>query len=131
MNIAAALIGVIILVEGVVGVAAPGTFPQLITALREPPLIYAAALVRILFGVVLFRAAPASRLPTTLRLLGALLLLGGVLTPFLGAWLSKVVLGWWSQGDWVVRVFAGIAVVLGGLVLCAALGMRPGRESRA
>lgn len=61
MLVAARIIGVLILVQGVVGLAAPGFFLPLIQQIQTPPTIYVAAVVRIAFGIVLVLAAPLSR----------------------------------------------------------------------
>lgn len=67
MSLAALVIGVAIAAQGIFGIAAPEAFVRVLRAIQTPPLIYAAAVVRVAFGVVLFRAAPASRTPGVLR----------------------------------------------------------------
>jgi hypothetical protein len=85
-----------------------------------PPVIYVAAVVRVLIGVVLVRAAPASRAPGVLRVLGVVVAIGGLLTPLVGTRAAEVILGWWtSGGPAVVRVWAGFALVLGVIILYA------------
>ena len=81
-------------------------------------MIYVAAVIRFVFGVVLFRAAPASRVPVALRVLGLLIALGGLLTPFIGVSFARVVLGWWAD-PLIVRVWAAGALSLGALIVYA------------
>ncbi len=107
MLIAALLIGILIVAQGILGLATPNLFVALVRAFQEAPVIYAAAVVRFVFGAVLFFAAPASRVPLALRGLGALIALGGLLTPFVGVSFARMVLGWWSEGSaTVVRTWS-------------------------
>ena len=120
MNIAAMLIGMLIVAQGAVGLVAPDLFVALVRALHETPVIYLAAVVRFAFGAVLFLAAPRSRAPMTLRALGALVALGGLLTPFIGVPFARVVLGWWSEGGAsIVRIWAAAALGLGAFIVFA------------
>jgi hypothetical protein len=119
MTLAATLIGVVIILQGLVGLIAPESFTQLIGAIQVPPVIYAAALVRAVFGVVLLRVAPRSRAPLLLRALGLLILVGGLLTPFVGVQIGQVILGWWSESKLVVRAFATAALVIGSFIVFA------------
>lgn len=129
MAIAALVIGLLVVVQGLVGLAAPEFFFNLIRGIQTPPILYAAAVVRIGIGSVLVLAAPASRAPLALRLLGVLIVIGGVLTPFVGARLADVILGWWSQGPNVIRMWAAGALVLGAFVVYATA--RPRTSTRS
>ena len=119
MPVAALVIGLLIVAQGIVGLVAPGFFLQLIQLIQTPPNIYFAAVVRVAFGVVLILAAPLSRAPIALRLLGGLIVVGGLITPFLGVRLADVILGWWSQGPGIVRAWATGAMVLGFFIVYA------------
>jgi hypothetical protein len=116
MLIAALSIGMLIVVQGVVGLAMPDLFVGVVRAFQEPPVIYAAAVIRFVFGVVLFCASPRSRAPIVLRSLGLLIALGGLLTPIFGIPFARVVLGWWSD-PLIVRVWATAALALGVLIV--------------
>jgi hypothetical protein len=116
MPIAALSIGLLIVVQGVVGLAVPELFVKIVRTFQEPPIIYGAAVIRFVFGVVLFLAAPRSRVPVVLRSLGLLIALGGLLTPIVGIPFARVVLGWWSDPV-IVRVWAAAALGLGLLIV--------------
>jgi hypothetical protein len=116
MPIAALSIGLLIVVQGVVGLAVPELFVKIVRTFQEPPIIYGAAVIRFVFGVVLFLAAPRSRVPVVLRSLGLLIALGGLLTPVVGIPFARVVLGWWSDPV-IVRVWAAAALGLGLLIV--------------
>lgn len=60
----AALIALLLIVQGTLGLAAPTIFVQVIHFFQTPPVIYLAAALRIAIGVILICAAPGSRLPT-------------------------------------------------------------------
>lgn len=114
MTQAALFIGLVILLQGVLGLAMPEAFVGIVQAFQTPPVVYLAAVIRVVFGVVLFLAAPASRMPVALRILGAAIVLGGLLTPLFGMQFSELVLGWWAHGGGaLVRVWAAVSLVIG------------------
>jgi hypothetical protein len=119
--------GVLLVVQGILGLAAPDVFLITIRFIQTPPVMYLAAALRVVIGVVLVRAAPGSRAPKFLRVFGFLIIIGGLLTPFVGFWAAQHILGWWSAGgSVVVRVFAGVSLVLGILILYAVARERRG-----
>ena len=125
MAIAARLIGLLIVAQGVLGLVAPELFASVVKAFQTPPVIYLAALIRIAVGVVLVLAAPASRVPTGLRCLGALIVIGGLLTPVLGVQFAKLVLAWWSEGGpAIIRIWAVAALAIGAFIVFAAAPRR-------
>ncbi len=119
MPVAALAIGLLIIAQSIVGLVAPEFFLRLIQSIQTPPIIYFAAAVRIAFGIVLVLAAPLSRAPIALRILGMLIVLGGVITPFFGVQLAETVLGWWSQSAGIVRAWAAAALALGVFIVYA------------
>jgi hypothetical protein len=126
MAIAALVIGVMIAVQGIVGLVSPETFTEFIRAFQVSPVIYLAAIIRVLIGAILVLAAPASRAPLLLRGLGVLIVIGGLLTPFVGAQFAGVVLGWWSVGGPpVVRMWASASLLIGSFIIFATGRRRP------
>ena len=125
MLIAALLIGLLITAQCIVGLLAPHLFVGLVSAMQGASLIHVAALIRFVFGVVLLLAAPASRSPLGLRLVGAAIAVGGLLTPLIGTQFARVVLGWWSAGGaLVVRTWAAAGLGLGAFIVYAATPRR-------
>jgi uncharacterized membrane protein len=113
-------IGFIIAGIGIFGVAAPSAFLEFGRSLQTPNVIYIIAAVRVIFGAVLLWVSPASRTPKTLRVLGVLIVIAGVLTPFIGVERSRAMLDWWStQGPLFTRAGAGVAVVFGLFIVYA------------
>jgi hypothetical protein len=79
--------------------------------------LYVAAGGRLVFGVALFFAAPASRAPMTLRIFGVVLIVAGITMSALG------VDGYRSLVEWKVgvlqRVWAASALLFGALLAYA------------
>lgn len=121
------VIGVLVTVQGLFGLAAPGSFLELVSFIQTPPVIYLAAVVRVLFGLVLFLAARGSRAPLPLRVLGIAIVIGGLLTPFFGDRIADVILGSWrAGGPATVRAWALFSLALGAFILYA---VTPGRTA--
>ncbi len=113
-NFLAMALGLVVAAIGVLGFTAPSTLLEFGRSLQSAGALYVVATVRIAFGAILFWAAPDSRSPRTMRVLGGLIILAGVATPFFGVERSRNVLDWWStQGSFVARAWPGAAVVLG------------------
>ncbi len=120
VKLLAMAMGFIIASIGVFGVAAPSVFLEFGRSLQTPNVLYIIAAVRVIFGAVLLWVAPVSRTPKTLRVLGVVIVIAGVLTPFIGVERSRAMLDWWStQGPLFTRAWAGVAVVFGLFIVYA------------
>ena len=125
MKLLAMVLGFMVATIGAVGVAAPDVLLELGESLLTPSVLYIAAVARVIFGTVLLWVAPVSRTPKTLRVIGALLVFAGVLTPFIGIEHSRAMLDWLlSQGPLFTRAWAGVAVILGLFIVYAITGPR-------
>jgi hypothetical protein len=125
MKLLASALGLLITVIGLALVAAPALVLEFGRSLLTPGILYIAAAVRVLFGAVLLWVAPASRAPIPLRGLGALLVVAGVLIPFVGVERSGAVLDWMlAQGPWFTGIWAGAAAVLGAFIAYAVISPR-------
>ena len=99
---------------GVVGVASPSVLLGFGQSLQTPSALLVAAAIRIIFGAVLVWVASASRMPRTLRVIGVLMIIGGILTPVFGVERFQAILSWFSsQGPLLMRAWASIAIVFG------------------
>ena len=121
----ALLIGAVITAQGILGLVMPTLFVGIVRYFQTPPIVYAAAVLRVAIGVVLILAAPDSRAALLLRILGGLIVLGGLLTPTLGMAGARVVLeSWATGGPAIVRLWAAAAAAIGGVVLYATIPVR-------
>jgi hypothetical protein len=121
----ALFIGILIAFQGIVGLIAPGLFVDIVRIFQTPPVIYLAAVIRFAVGVVLILAAPQSRVPLAVRGMGAMIAIGGAITPFWGIEIAHLILGWWAQGgDMIVRAWAFGSLLIGGFILYAASQVR-------
>ena len=115
MTRVAIVLSLVIAAWGAVGLVSPETMAEFSRPLEEP---YAAAALRVVVGGVLALAAPTSRAPRTLRVVGLAMFMAGLATPFvavvLEANLDLEVHDWWfAQGPLFIRILAGITLAIG------------------
>lgn len=116
----ASLVGLIIAAIGILGMAAPMVFLDVTAFTLTQVGLYVAAALRVAIGLVLITAAASSRLPRTLRILGALIVVGGVFTAFLGVERARAMVDWWSaQGPIFMRGWAALAMIFGLFIVYA------------
>ena len=121
MTPVALVLSLFIAALGALGVASPSRLLGVVRSLQTPGGLYFAAALRLILGVALFFAAPGSRAPDLLRILGVVVVVAGVLTPLFGLERFRRLLEWWSaQGPIFVRVWGAFALGLG-LLLAYAL----------
>jgi hypothetical protein len=106
--------GAILAGIGIVGIVAPSVLLDLARSLDTATGLYVVAAVRIGFGVILLSIGGRSRLPTALRVIGAVLVVAGIATPFFGVERTRAIVEWWSaQGSTFMRGLACVAVAFG------------------
>jgi hypothetical protein len=82
--------------------------------------LYAVAIIRIAIGLVLFLAAPASRAPKTLRVIGVLVCVAGVATALITIERAQALMDWWSgHGVGFIRIAAVLVVGIGSFIAYA------------
>jgi hypothetical protein len=118
-------VGVVYVLLGVSVAITPDLFLS-ITDWGSQRGLLAGAAMRVVVGIALLLAAPNSRYPRALRILGIIALIGGVTMPFipLGFWAAYM--RWWivenaSAFRWV---FATAAMLFGTFIVYAALPRR-------
>ena len=122
----ATAIGFAFAAMGFVGVAVPSLVLELGQSLLTPTVLYVVAALRIGIGLVLVQVAPESRHPKALRIVGVLIVIVGVLTPFFGVERSRAIIDWWSgQGQLLVRLSAGLAASFGLYIVYSVTSPRP------
>jgi hypothetical protein len=130
MRFVAVLIGVFVMVVGLIGVAAPSALLRAADYATSPIGLYAAAALRVGFGIVLFMVAPTTRAPKLIRALGAVAVAAGVFTAFVGIDRARAMLAWeTAQGTTLIRLGALLPLVVGGFIVYAVGGRRAGAPS--
>ena len=120
-------IGALLIIQGLLGIVVPDAFVEVVRLFQSPPMLYVAAALRIAIGIVLICAVTGSRLPMFLRIFGVLVVIGGVLTPFVGVQFAHTILSLWSsQGPGLVRLFALVSLALG---LLTSYAVSPARRT--
>ena len=110
----ALLVGVLLIMQGLLGMLAPDVFVRVVRFFQTPSIVYVAAALRIAIGIVLLCAVTGSRFPIFLRVFGVLIVIGGLLTPLVGVQFAHVILALWSsRGPTLVRLFAAVSLALG------------------
>jgi len=80
--------------------------------------LYAVTALRIAIGFVLVVAAPSSRAPRTLRVLGLIVIIAGLMTPWFGVARSRAVLNWLATArPLLMRLDATAGMAFGGFLL--------------
>jgi hypothetical protein len=120
MRIAALLLAVFAMGVGIVGIVSPDS----LTTVRRlyfatAPGLYAAGAVRLAMGLVLILAAPDSRVPKTLRVLGALVCLQGLAATLFGLDRGRAILEWEATHIALLRAGAVVALATSGFVAFA------------
>jgi hypothetical protein len=120
MRLLGLLIGACVIVAGAISFAAPDLRLSLERSAMTPAGLYAIAALRIAIGLVFVFTAPSSRTPRTVRMLGASVIIAGIMTPWFGVARGRTVLDWLATaGPLVVRLDAAVGIALGGFLVSA------------
>jgi len=118
----AVILSACVAIVGAVGVIRPEALLDAARHFQTPAGLYAAAAFRIILGGALLLSARTSRVPRAIRILGAVVLVGGFVTLFIGPERARAIVDWWSsQGPFVMRAWAGFAVAFGCVLVWALL----------
>jgi len=121
----ALLVAVFIICVGVTGIFMPESLLSIRQYVVTPKGLYAVGALRVGIGLVLMMVARVSRLPKTLRTLGAIVFVAGLATPIFGVDRARAVLDWQAtQGTALIRIGAVLAVLAGAFVAFAVRPMR-------
>jgi hypothetical protein len=112
------VIGALVILVSALSFVAPDLRLSLERSVMTPAGLYAIATMRIGIGLVLVAAAPASRAPRTLRVLGLTVIIAGLMTPWFGVSRARAVLNWWaSAGPLLMRLDAAAGMAIGGFLV--------------
>jgi len=125
MALLAILIGLLFVCTGVLGLSAPDLLLATIKRYQTTDMTYVAAGARIVIGLVFLFAARDSRLPNFLRIVGTLILIGGLATVVLGLRGPAILVEWWDVfGAPYLREWCAVAVAVGAIVIYATVPQR-------
>lgn len=120
MTIVAMLFGLMMVGLGVTAMASPRTMLHFAERFQTQAGLYAAMAIRLAMGTVLILVAPNSRVPQALRILGAIVFVSGMITPFIGVERVKRIIAWWTtRPAFFQRAWAAMALTLGAFVVWA------------
>lgn len=128
MKTLAFVIGLCIAAIGAGGLLAPSLLVWIAEHAVTSGAFYVIAVVRVAFGLVLIAAAPVSRAPRALRILGAIVVIAGLttaVTGLVGMERARTIIDWWlQQGVTVFRATTLLLVAIGGFVAYACAPVR-------
>jgi len=108
------------MVVGLSGIVTPDSLLTVGRYVVTPVGLYVITALRIGIGLVLMLVAPSSRAPKTLRALGAVVFIAGLITPLFGLERTRAILDWeTTQGTALLRVGAALAFAIGGFIAFA------------
>lgn len=120
MAIVALVLSLFVAALGALGIVSPMGLLRIVRQFQRPAGLYAAAILRVVLGGALFLAAPTSRLPEVVRILGIIIFVSGLITPLFGLERFRRLLNWWSaRGPVFMRIWAGFALAFGLLLAYA------------
>jgi hypothetical protein len=123
MSVVVAGLSLAIMAIGALGLASPEALMSLVRRWQTPLGIWVAAGFRIAFGVAVWLAAPSSRTPTVLQILGALSVMSGIALPLVGLSRFAAIVSWWERRSaGFKRTWAGVACAFGGFLLWSVTG---------
>ncbi len=118
MRLFGLVIGALVITGSAISLAALDLRLSLERSVITPAGLYAIAALRIVIGLVFVFAAPASQAPRTLRVLGLIVIVAGVMTPWFGVARARAVLNWLaSAGPLLMRLDAVVGMAIGGFLV--------------
>jgi hypothetical protein len=111
------VIGALAIVASAISFAAPDLRLALERWAITPSGLYAIAALRIAIGLTFVLVARASRAPRTLRVLGVIVILAGLLTPWFGVARSRAALNWAATAPSLMRLDAAVGLAMGAFLV--------------
>ena len=112
------VIGAFVIIASAISFAVPDLRLSLERSVMTATGLYAIAGLRIAIGLVFVCAARASRAPRTLRVLGLIVIIAGLSTPWFGVARALAVVNWLaSAGQLLMRLDAVVGMALGGFLV--------------
>jgi hypothetical protein len=118
MRLLGLVIGGLVILASAISFAAPDLSLSLERSVITPAGLYAIAALRIAIGLVFVLAAPASRAPRTVRVLGLIVIIAGLSTPWFGVARARAVVNWLATAEpLLMRLDAVVGMAIGGFLV--------------
>jgi hypothetical protein len=112
------VIGALVILASAISFAAPDLRLSLERSVTTPAGLYAIAALRIAIGLVFVLGATASRAPRTLRVLGLIVIIAGLSTPWFGVTRARAVVNWFASAEpLLMRLDAVVGMAMGGFLV--------------
>lgn len=123
MNLFIVLLGILLGLLGAIGLFSPDSLIRVVTRFwMHPRGLFLAMVLRLIFGIIMITAAPQTRAPLTIEIIGVLSIAGAVALPLIGFQRMQRLIGWWtSRSASTLRCWALIALFFGLFLIYACL----------
>ena len=120
MNIIVVIVGWLILLLGLLGIASPHSLVNAVLGMSSAARFYVTVIVRIVVGILFLFAARRCRVAWLVYLFGVIILLSGIVLLFLGAGRLDGIVNWFAARSGAGLRFAYIVdVIIGALLIFA------------
>ncbi len=114
MLIVVAFFAVLIVAISSYGLISPPGVIGFVRRFQAGPGVWAGFVIRLVFAVALWLAAPLSATPSVFRVLAVIAFLGAVALPLMGSTRFDIFVEWWvEQPAWLLRVWLLLALAFG------------------
>ena len=114
MLIIVAFFAVLIVAISSYGLISPSKIVEFVRRFQAGPGVWAGFVIRLVFAVALWQAAPVSATPSAFRVLAAVAFVGAVALPVMGSTRFDIFVEWWvEQPAWLLRIWLLLALAFG------------------
>ena len=122
MRLLGLVIGALVILVSAISFAVPDLKLSVERSAMTPTGLYAIAVLRIAIGLVFVFAAPVSRAPRMLRVLGLVVIIAGLMTPWFGVTRAHATLNWVASAGpllmrMLMRLDACVGMAMGGFLV--------------
>lgn len=119
----AIVLSVLIVGFGLWGMISPATLMAFLFRWQTRGGLWTGATFRLIFGLALWSAAPLSRFPTALQVVGVIFIVAGIAMPFIGLARFKSMIAWWlNKPPAFTRAWSVVTLALGVFFVWAVTG---------
>ena len=116
-------LSVLLIGFGLWGILSPATLLAFLSRWQTRGGLWTGAALRLIFGLALWSAAPLSRFPTTLQVVGVIFVVAGIAMPFIGLARFKSMVAWWlDKPPSFTRLWAVATLALGVFFVWSVVG---------